>query len=180
MWATQVGSKRKAGSYHWHPKVAPSRATSYETPSFQAGAYSKHYVDGTIKDAYFVLDSAQKRPQRKKNRQKPVAKKRFVRIKETLHTCRDGKIRVSVRPNQRILGVRPFPRWFVNRAEGACEGCGRGRRKGTEGVDASPVNGRLSPVTPKRLTDPSNARSTNREPLLVATTDNIILKRFSL
>ena len=42
-------------------------------------------------------------PQRR--REKPVARKRFVRVKETLYTFKDGKIKVSLRPREEYFGV---------------------------------------------------------------------------
>jgi putative transposase len=38
-----------------------------------------------------------------RRREKPVVRKRFVRIKETLYTHKDGKIKVSVKPHEEYL-----------------------------------------------------------------------------
>jgi putative transposase len=68
-------------------------------------SYSKHYVDSAIKQAYSMLKSWWRRSYLKGERrsEKPVVKRRFVRIKETLYTYRDGWIRVSMKPYEEYL-----------------------------------------------------------------------------
>jgi len=60
--------------------------------------YSKHYVDSAIKQAYSIMKSWRRSYLKgERSREKPTVKRRFVRIKETLYTFRDGKIKVSVK-----------------------------------------------------------------------------------
>ena len=54
--------------------------------------YASHYVDSAIKTAYSILNSWRRnyiRGERGKN--KPVVKRKFVRVKETLYRFRDWK-----------------------------------------------------------------------------------------
>ena len=58
--------------------------------------YSKHYVDSSIKQAYSIVKSWRRR-------EKPTVKKRFVRIKETLYSYNNGKIKVSIKPYEEYI-----------------------------------------------------------------------------
>jgi putative transposase len=58
--------------------------------------YSKHYVDSAIKQAYSIVKSWRRR-------EKPTVKKRFVRIKETLYSYNNGKIKVSIKPYEEYI-----------------------------------------------------------------------------
>jgi putative transposase len=81
--------------------------------------YSKHYVDSAIKQAYSIIKSWRRsyiKGDRTKN--KPIARKRFVRIKETLYSFRNGKIIVSIKPNKQYLEFDISKAWFLSRARG--------------------------------------------------------------
>jgi len=72
-------------------------------------SYSKHYVDSAIKQAYSMLKSWRRSYLKgERRKEKPVVKRRFVRVKETLYTFKDGKIKVSIRPHEEYLSVRRF------------------------------------------------------------------------
>ncbi|MBS7613782.1 transposase, partial [Candidatus Bathyarchaeota archaeon] len=61
--------------------------------------YSKHYIDSAIKQGYSVLESWRKRYMHgRAGRNKPRLKRKFVRVKETLYTYRNGVIRISIKP----------------------------------------------------------------------------------
>ena len=82
-------------------------------------SYSKHYVDSAIKQAYSMLKSWRRSYLKgKRRRKKPIVRKRFVRIKETLYTYKGGKIRVSVKPHEKYLVFDISRAWFLKRAEG--------------------------------------------------------------
>jgi putative transposase len=67
-------------------------------------SYSKHYVDSAIKQAYSMLKSWRSSYFKgERHRGKPVVKRKFVRIKETLYSFKDGKIKVSIRPHEEYL-----------------------------------------------------------------------------
>jgi len=52
--------------------------------------YSKHYVDSAIKQAYSIIKSWRRNYIKgERKRKKPIVKKRFVRIKETLYSFKD-------------------------------------------------------------------------------------------
>ena len=81
--------------------------------------YSKHYVDSAIKQAYSILKSWRRSYLKgERSREKPVVRKRFVRIKETLYSFRDGKIRVSIKPYEEYLEFDISRAWFLSRAKG--------------------------------------------------------------
>jgi len=78
--------------------------------------YSKHYVDSAIKQAYSILKSWRKNYLKgRRSRRKPKVKKRFVRIKETLYSYRNGKIRVSIKPYEEYLEFDISKAWFWSR-----------------------------------------------------------------
>ena len=82
-------------------------------------SYSKHYVDSAIKQAYSMLKSWRRSYLKgERHREKPVVRKRFVRIKETLYTYKDGKIKVSVKPHEEYLVFDISKAWFLRRARG--------------------------------------------------------------
>ena len=82
-------------------------------------SYSKHYVDSAIKQAYSMLKSWKRSYLKgERHREKPVVRKRFVRIKETLYTYKDGRIKVSVKPHEEYLVFDISRAWFLKRAKG--------------------------------------------------------------
>jgi putative transposase len=82
-------------------------------------SYLKHYVDSAIKQAYSILKSWKRSYLKgERHRKKPVVKRRFVRIKETLYTYKDGRIKVSVKPYEEYLEFDVSKAWFLSRARG--------------------------------------------------------------
>ena len=82
-------------------------------------SYSKHYVDSAIKQAYSMLKSWRRSYLKgERHREKPVVKKRFVRIKETLYTFKHGKIKVSIKPYEEYPEFDISKAWFLTRARG--------------------------------------------------------------
>jgi putative transposase len=53
-----------------------------------------------------------------RRRGKPVVKRRFVRIKETLYSFKNGRIRVSVKAYTEYLEFDVSKAWFLGRARG--------------------------------------------------------------
>ena len=54
--------------------------------------YASHYVDSAIKTAYSILNSWRRNYIKgKRSKNKPVVKRKFVRVKETLYRFRDEK-----------------------------------------------------------------------------------------
>jgi putative transposase len=53
-----------------------------------------------------------------RSREKPVVKRKFVRIKETLYSFKDGKIKVSIKPYEEHLEFDVSKAWFLSRAKG--------------------------------------------------------------
>ena len=44
----------------------------------------------------------------RRGKNKPRVRRMFARVKKTLYTFRDGRIRVTVKPGGNLLGVRPL------------------------------------------------------------------------
>jgi putative transposase len=81
--------------------------------------FSRHYVDSAIKQACSILKSWRRGYIKgERGREKPVVRKRFVRIKETLYSFRDGMIRVSIKPYEEYLEFDISRAWFLSRAKG--------------------------------------------------------------
>ncbi|MEM3832417.1 MAG: zinc ribbon domain-containing protein [Thermoprotei archaeon] len=81
--------------------------------------YSKHYVDSAIKQAYSVLESWRKRYLRgRAGRRKPELRRKFVRVKETLYSYRDGILRISVKPYEESVTVDLRKTWCWDRIRG--------------------------------------------------------------
>jgi len=81
--------------------------------------YSKHYVDSAIKQAYSIMKSWRRNYVKgERKREKPIIKKRFARIKETLYTYKDGEIKISIRPHEKYLRFDISRAWFLSRAKG--------------------------------------------------------------
>jgi transposase, IS605 OrfB family, central region len=81
--------------------------------------YSKHYVDSAIKQTYSILESWRKRYLRgKAGKEEPTLKRRFIRIKETLYSYRNGIIKISIRPFQESISIDLRKAWFWDRIQG--------------------------------------------------------------
>jgi len=78
--------------------------------------YSRHYVDSAIKQAYSILKSWRRSYLRgERTREKPVVRRRFVRVKETLYSFRDNRIRISMKPYKEYLEFDLSKVWFLSR-----------------------------------------------------------------
>jgi len=80
--------------------------------------YASHYVDSAIKTAYSILNSWKRNYLKGRRRVKPVVKRKFVRVKETLYVYRNDKIRVTVKPREVYLEFDLTKVWFKKRVEG--------------------------------------------------------------
>jgi putative transposase len=81
--------------------------------------YSKHYVDSAIKEAYSIVKSWRRNYIKgERRREKPIVKKRFIRIKETLYSYKNGKIKVSIKPYKEYIMFDISKAWFLSRAKG--------------------------------------------------------------
>ncbi|MEM4581621.1 MAG: hypothetical protein QW092_04580 [Candidatus Korarchaeum sp.] len=50
--------------------------------------------------------------------EKPVVRRRFVRVKGTLYSYKEGKIKVSIRPYEEYLVFGISKAWFSRRVRG--------------------------------------------------------------
>lgn len=81
--------------------------------------YAARYVDSAIKSAYSIMKSWRKNYLKGlRKRKKPVIKRRFVRVKETLYRFKDWKIVVTVKPDKLYLEFDLSRAWFKKRVEG--------------------------------------------------------------
>jgi len=87
--------------------------------SLENWSYASHYVDSSIKVAYSILDSWKRNYVKgRRKRKKPIVRKLFVRVKETLYVCRNEKIRITIKPRELYLEFDLTKAWFKNRVKG--------------------------------------------------------------
>jgi len=67
--------------------------------------YSKHYVDSAINSAIGLAKGWIKLYNKGRAKSKPKIAGKTVYIKSTLFTCRDGKLKISIKPNKQYLEV---------------------------------------------------------------------------
>lgn len=116
--------RRKVKKYYYVkrliPRIPKTRGFKRHLRSelLREWSYASHYVDSTIKTAYSNINSWRRNYIKgRRKRRKPVVKRKFVRIKETLYTYRDGKIRVTVKPRELYLEFDISKAWFRRRVE---------------------------------------------------------------
>ncbi|MBO3767763.1 MAG: transposase, partial [Candidatus Brockarchaeota archaeon] len=80
--------------------------------------YSKHYVDSAIKQAYSMLESWRKRYLHGRAKRRPELKRKFVRVKETLYSYRDGILRISVKPYEESITIDLRRTWCWDKING--------------------------------------------------------------
>jgi len=82
-------------------------------------SYASHYVDSAIKVAYSILKSWKKNYLKgERRRNKPTVKKLFAKVKETLYTYKNEKIRVTIVPRKLYLEFDLAKAWFKNKVRG--------------------------------------------------------------
>ena len=82
-------------------------------------SYASHYVDSAIKVAYSIINSWRKNYLKgRRKRSKPIVKRKFVRVKETLYVYRGSKIRITVKPRKLYLEFDLSKTWFKRRVNG--------------------------------------------------------------
>jgi len=121
--------RRKVKKYYYVKRLFPIIPKSKESKRalrdqlLKDWNYASHYVDSAIKTAYSILNSWRRNYIKgKRGRNKPVVKRKFVRVKETLYRFRDEKIVITIRPRQLYLEFDLSKAWF----RGRVEGCGLG------------------------------------------------------
>ena len=81
--------------------------------------YASHYVDSAIKTAYSIINSWRRNYLKgRRRRNKPIVKRKFVRVKETLYRFKDWKITITIKPRQLYLEFDLSKAWFRKRVEG--------------------------------------------------------------
>ncbi|MBS7288251.1 MAG: transposase, partial [Candidatus Freyarchaeota archaeon] len=81
--------------------------------------FCAHYADSAIKQAYSILKSWRRNYLKGRGtKTKPVVKKKFVRVKETLYSYKNGKIKISIKPYEGYLVFDVSNAWFWSRAKG--------------------------------------------------------------
>ena len=102
------------------PEIPKSRAFKRELRNnlLKDWDYAAHYVDSAIRVAYSILSSWKKNyMQGRRRRKKPTVRRKFVRVKGTLFVCKDGRIRVTIKPGE-YLAFDYSNAWFKKRVEG--------------------------------------------------------------
>ncbi|WP_280097289.1 transposase [Staphylothermus marinus] len=103
------------------PIIPKSRKFKRELRNYllQNWNYASHYVDSAIKTAYSILNSWRRNYLKgRRGRNKPVIRRKFARVKETLYTFRDWRIRVTVKPYKLSLDFDLSRAWFRKRVKG--------------------------------------------------------------
>jgi len=80
--------------------------------------FASHYVDGTIKVAYSIIESWKSNYLNgKRGRNKPIFKRPFVRVKTTLikYDKENGMIRITIKPRMEYLTLNIKNEWFFER-----------------------------------------------------------------
>ncbi len=116
---------RRIKKYYYVKRVIPIIPKSREfkrnlrNELLKDWSYTSHYVDSAIKVAYSILNSWRRNYLKgRRKRIKPRVKRRFVRVKETLYTYRDSRIRVTIKPRKLYLEFDLSKAWFKNRVKG--------------------------------------------------------------
>jgi len=123
-YEVESGRKRKKKCYQIKrlvPLLPKTREfkNSLRKELLKGWVYASHYVDSAIKVAYSILKSWKRNYLKgERRRTKPTVKKLFVRVKETLYTYKNGKIRVTVVPRKLYLEFDLAKAWFKNRVKG--------------------------------------------------------------
>jgi len=83
----------------------------------ESWTYSRHFVDGALKDAWSILTSWRNNYIRGvRKRSKPLVRRRFARFKTTMLSWKDGVLKLSVHPRHFIhFDVRGS--WWLPRAK---------------------------------------------------------------
>ncbi len=117
--------KRKIKKYYYAKRLIPAVPKSRDfkrelrNTLLKGWDYASHYVDSAIKVAYSIINSWRRNYLKgKRGRNKPVVKRRFVRIKETLYVYRNSKIRITVKPRELYLEFELSRTWFKRRVNG--------------------------------------------------------------
>lgn len=117
--------RRRIKKYYYVKRIIPIIPKSREfkrnlrNELLKDWSYAAHYVDSAIKVAYSILNSWRRNYLKgRRKRIKPRVKRRFVRVKETLYTYRDGRIKVTIKPREWYLEFDLSRAWFKNRVKG--------------------------------------------------------------
>ncbi|MEM2428731.1 MAG: zinc ribbon domain-containing protein, partial [Candidatus Bathyarchaeia archaeon] len=118
LWRNMVW-KRKGGRLIPFPRKEKAFRKGLRDKYLEGWVYSKHYVDSAIKQAYSMLESWRKRYLRgRAGSMKPELKRKFVRVKETLYSYRDGVLKVSIKPYEESVTVDLRRTWCWDRIRG--------------------------------------------------------------
>jgi len=116
---------RKARRYYYVRRVIPAIPKTKKfkrqlrNKLLESWVFASHYVDSAIKVAYSILKSWKRNYVKgRRRREKPVVKRLFVRVKETLYVYKNGEIRVTIAPRKQYLEFDLTRAWFKSRVEG--------------------------------------------------------------
>jgi len=117
--------KRSERKYYYVKRLIPEIPKSREfkrnlrNSLLKDWKYASHYVDSVIKTTYSILNSWRRNYIKgKRSKNKPVVKRKFVRVKETLYRFKDWKITITIKPRQLYLEFDLSKAWFRKRVEG--------------------------------------------------------------
>jgi len=117
--------RRKIRKYYYVKRLIPLIPKSKEFKRdmrnilLENWDYASHYVDSAIKTAYSIINSWRRNYLKgRRRRNKPIVKRKFVRVKETLYRFKDWKITITIKPRQLYLEFDLSKAWFRKRVEG--------------------------------------------------------------
>ena len=117
--------RRKVKRYYYAKRLIPVLPKSREFKRslrrqlLGDWGYASHYVDSAIRTAYSILNSWRRNYVKgRRGRRKPIVRRRFVRVKKTLYSFKDWKIKVTVKPYKLYLEFDLSRAWFRRRVEG--------------------------------------------------------------
>jgi len=123
-YTVRQGKKRRKKCYYVKrltPTIPKSREfkRNLRNELLRNWSYASHYIDSAIKVAYSIMNSWKRNYLKgKRKRNKPIVKRKFVRVKGTLYICRNGKIRITVKPRKLYLEFDLSNAWFRKRVDG--------------------------------------------------------------
>ena len=122
-YTVRQGKKRRKKCYYVKrliPTIPKSREfkRNLRNELLRNWSYASHYVDSAIKVAYSIMNSWKRNYLKgKRKRNKPIVKRKFVRVKGTLYIYRNGKIRITVKPRKLYLEFDLSNAWFRKRVD---------------------------------------------------------------
>lgn len=80
--------------------------------------YAKHYALSIVETAKSILSSYKRRYNKGLAKEKPKIKRKFVRVRESLLSYKNGVLKITIEPRKRYLEIDLKKCWFYDRIKG--------------------------------------------------------------